>query len=328
MTRLRNSVDLARCTRQSEIKRDDHALVPVAESMVQPQATQLVKAKAKLGRFSCAEYSLQIPVEPHDDTVEIHVNGLAAAKPPYRGVRKASASMGQISVSLRPARGTVVQDLLAPRTLFHTEELASESVLAVMDDIDRRFGLSRVKLRSHSMGGRTGVAVAEAAPERVDHITLVNAAGLEEHSLLVMMSRLARFFKNDILPHRSLLYQEFHDPQVTIDIMRYILQNPLRTIAEAISISEADIRERVRRLIGLQGIAVSIIDAEYDSLVSNKGVEASLGGDVMHYAMLNNPEIGHLGPQTHPTEMVDAYMRADDMVKLYRTQQAELGIAT
>lgn len=328
MTRLRNFVDLAYRTRQSEIERDDRVLVAATESVVQPQATRLVKGKAKLGRLSCVEYSLQIPAEPHDDTVEIHVNGLAAAKPPYRGVRKASASIGQMSVSLRPARGTAVQDLLAPRTLFHTEGLASESVLAVMDDIDRRFGLSRVKLRSHSMGGRTGVAVAEAAPERVDHITLVNAAGLEEHSLLVMMSRLTKFMKNDILPHRSLLYQEFHDPQVAVDIMRYILQNPLRTAAEAISISEADIRDRVRRLIGLQGIAVSIIDAEYDSLVSNKGVEASLGGEVMHYAMLSNPEIGHLGPQTHPTEMVDEYRRADNVVKLYRTQRAELDIAT
>jgi len=279
----------------------------------QVQRTEFVNGKAKLGRFSFVHYSLQIPREAHDDTLEIHVNGFGAAKPSYRGVRKASAEAGQISASMRPARGTTVGDLAHPTTLFHAEEYESESVLAVMEDIERRFGLSRVKLRSHSMGGRAGVAAAEAAPEKIENVTLVNAAGLEPHSLFTMAARLPRFVNTNVRPHMGMLYQEFHEPQVIIDFARYAIQNPLRTAAEAVSICRADIRDRVRQL-GARGVAVSIIDAQADSLLPNKTVESTLGPDVQYYSMHPNPEIGHLGPQTHPKEMVDEYRLADQAV--------------
>jgi pimeloyl-ACP methyl ester carboxylesterase len=280
----------------------------------QVQTTERIRGRAKLGRFSCVQYTLEVPSEADDDTLEIHVNGLAAAKPSYRGVRKASAQTGQISTSIRPARGTTVNDLMHAKSLLRTEAFASESVFAVMDDIERRFGLSDVKLRSHSMGGRAGVAVAEAVPERIKNLTLVNAAGLEPQSLIAMIARLPAFVNGELIPNMDMLYQEFHEPQVAIDFIRYNLQNPLRTGVETLSICRADIRDRVRQL-GARGVAVSIIDAQSDKLVPNKSVEGTLGNDVMYYSMHPNSKIGHLGPQTHPAEMVEEYSRADQAVE-------------
>lgn len=277
------------------------------------QKTELYHGTARISRHRSADYTLELPLgHISSDVIDVNVNGLAAAKPSYRRVREASAQLGKPSVSLAAKQNLPAIDLLAPRGIFDTERYRQEAVSATLDDIQKHFGDDvRFRLKGHSTGGRTSVAVAEDSPERIESVTLVNSAGLVEgQSIKDYVARLQAFYNDEVLPNWDILRHDFSRPKVLADFVWYNFGNSIRTGVEAVSISNADIRSRVVQL-GDLGIKVAIMDAPADRLTPNSSVATTLGTLVDHYSMHPHSEIGHLGPQVHALEVAMEYHAID-----------------
>lgn len=280
------------------------------------QKTELFYGTARVSRHHTANYTLELPLDyVSSEVIDVNVNGLAAAKPSYRRVREASAQLGKPSVSLAARQNLPAIDLLAPRGIFDTERYRQEAVSATLDDIQKHFGDDILfRLKGHSTGGRTSVAVAEDSPERIESVTLVNSAGLVEgQTIKDYIARLKGFYDHEVVPNWDTLRHDFSHPKVLADFVWYNFGNTLRTGVEAVSISNADIRSRVVQL-GDLGVKVAIMDALADRLTPNTSVASTLGMLVDHYSMHPHPEVGHLGPQVHALEVAMEYHAIDRML--------------
>lgn len=276
------------------------------------QRTEVYHGKARVSRFVTVPYTFEMP-QGHvsSDVIDVHLNGLAAAKPSYRAVREAGAQLGKNGVTLGVNSWL---GMLSPRQLLDSERYRKEAVSATLDDIDLHFGkeaMLKYRLKSHSTGARTGVAVAEDSPERIDSVTLVNAAAIDGAGTLDYLGRLPDFYRNDIVPNRDILRNDFRDPKVMTDFFWYNLGNPFRTGLEALSISGDDIRSRVVNL-GDLGVKVAILDAVSDYLTPNHTVRDGIGQLVDVYRVHPNTEIGHLGPQVYALETAMEYHSIDE----------------
>jgi pimeloyl-ACP methyl ester carboxylesterase len=276
------------------------------------QRTEKYHGRAKVSRFVEAPYTFEMPQGyVASDVVDINVNGLTAAKPSYRKVREAEAQLGKNSVSL--GVGTALS-ILSPRNTFHPETFHRDGVIAVIEDLRKHFGQDvRVRLKGHSDGARTSVAVAEEMPEVVESVTLVNPGGMDGGDLVDHAMRLPRFVHHEVLPNWDILKHEFSDPRVLTDFFFYNLANPVRTAVDAISIATADIRPRVAEL-GKRGVKVAILNAMADRLTPNTSVHEQGGiGEQVHINRIHpNHEIGHLGPQVHSLEVALEYHDIDE----------------
>lgn len=277
------------------------------------QRTEVYHGRARMGRLESVNYTLEMPLDyVSSDIFDVHVNGLIAAKPSYRRVREAGAQLGKSGISLAAHQGLPVFDLLSPRGVIDTERYRQRAVSAVLDDVQSIYGDEvRFRLKGHSTGGRTSTAVAEDSPERIEGVTLVNSAGLVKgQTTLDYLRRLPAFHREEVEANWDILRHDFARPGVLADFLRYNLGNVVRTGVEALSISRADITERVVAL-GDLGIKVAILDAAADRLTPNASVRDGVGSFVDLYRMHPNLAIGHLGPQVHPLELAMEYHAID-----------------
>ena len=267
------------------------------------QATEIIRGKAHVGRGVKASYTLEVPLEhTSSDIMDVFVKGCGASEAAYEPLRSATAQLGKAGLTVGSPRGTVIGDLLSPQDIFHAERYQARAVVAAMEDVEKRYGLSRASLKGHSMGGRDAAAAAEGLPDNAESVTFISAAGLEKHNLLKLAARVHPFLTRDAGPNFNLLREEFEELKTVLQFGWHALSNPLRMGVDVISISHADIRPRVLAL-GDKGIRTAILDMQGDALITNLTVEHGIGRHVDVYRWHPNPEFGHVAPQTHALEV-------------------------
>ena len=267
------------------------------------QATEVIRGKAKVGRGVKASYTLEVPLEhTSSDIVDVFVKGCGASEAAYEPLRRATAQLGKAGLTVGSPRGTVIGDLLSPQDIFHAERYQARAVVAAMEDVEKRYGLNRMSLKGHSMGGRDATEAAEGLPENVESVTYISAAGLEKHNLLKLAGRLHPFLTRDAGPNFNLLREEFEELKTVLQFGWHALSNPLRMGVDIVSIAHADIRPRVMAL-GDKGIRTAILDMQADALITNLTVEHGIGRHVDVYRWHPHPEFGHVAPQTHALEV-------------------------
>lgn len=290
---------------------------PVVIPAHERQKTEIHRGTARIGRRRSVHYTVETPLEHvSSEIVEVNVNGYAAPESVYGPVRSASAQLGRIGVSLGLYQDLRWLGVPSLRDLRHSEEIRQEAVVATLDDIDRHFGTElHYHLNGHSTGGRTSTGVAEGAPERIKGVTYTHtAAVVEGQNTISYAKRLSDFAEDELVANWDVLKHYFNRPAVLGDLIWYNFGNVFLSGSEMMSISNADIRDRIVALRSLKKVKTAILDGEADRLTPNTSVEAELGPHVDHYRMHPHPMIGHLGPQVYPVEMAMEHHRIGELL--------------
>lgn len=258
-------------------------------------------------RASCAAF---MPVEySSSDIWNIYVNGCTGTGRGYILMADADSQLGKNSAAIDVSRGMAINDIFHPKKMLEAELYQAEDISAVLDRIQKIYGVELFNLIGHSMGGRAVVGLAEKEPERIAGVVLANAAGLEKHNLWTMSTeRLPEFFRDDLTPNFGLIRDAFgNDLMMAVDYIWHNVSNPVRTVVEALSIASANIEDRVVALGAKDDIKTVILNTEADKLTPNKGVKARFEGLVDYVGVHPNDRFGHFALQT------DAYAYSKEL---------------
>lgn len=256
---------------------------------------------------SIVRSTVEVPDKLLDPHPVVYAHGYFGFKAAYSELRHATARNGKIAVTYHPPRS---QNML---TAFHSTHIISPQKLLIQAVIGAMRGTERLledigtehdkfDLSGHSMGGRSATEAAHRNDGLVRSVILNEAAGLEEHDLAMMISRLPKFFKKELIP--AIIKKEFAHNR-TGDIIKqsahYMLRNPYKTLLEGIIVADCDIRDRVSDL-GNLGIKTAILVGQSDTLISaERTAEKSMGiSDI--FAHYDAKEANHIWAQTHPLE--------------------------
>lgn len=255
---------------------------------------------------SIVRSTIEVPDVILDPHPAVYAHGYFGFKAAYSKLRNATARNGKVAVTYHPPR---TQNILASidRKHFSPQRLLVQAVIGAMRGTERKLeelGIeySEFDLSGHSMGGRSATEAALLNKDKVRTVTLNEAAGLEDHDLLMMLSRLPLFMKKELVP--AIVKNEFGRER-TNDIVRqsayYMLRNPYRTLLEGIIVANCDIREKVKNL-GEFGIKTAILVGQADTLISADRTIAKSQGVADIIASYDALEANHIWPQTHSLE--------------------------
>ncbi|MET3683580.1 pimeloyl-ACP methyl ester carboxylesterase [Alkalibacillus flavidus] len=107
--------------------------------------------------------------EFHDKPVLILIHGFLASTYSFRAITPELAKHYSIVALDLPGFGQSEKS----KSFEYSFKQYREVIVAVMD----HFGIGRVHLVGHSMGGQVALSVAKANPERVDKLLLLNSSG-------------------------------------------------------------------------------------------------------------------------------------------------------
>lgn len=242
--------------------------------------------------------TLEKPIDVVDSNVTVLVNGYGGAKSGYRGLRHALASSGRRTVTIEPPRSQKLTHSIDPRHLKHPELLPSMGLHSVIKKLLSSHDSDQIDLVGHSMGGYIATQAAYHDSDNIASLTLMASAGLDNHSLLKMGLRGPLFFRQEVIPNIQKL-QRLIDFALLKAEVRYILQNPERTIAEGISVASCNIRSQVKHL-GEIGVKTAALQFKADNLFPLDSVKKHAEECVDIFMVHPDVNAGHLTPQLDP----------------------------
>lgn len=257
--------------------------------------------------------TIETPLEVNDDNIIILVNGYGGAKSGYRGMRHALATCGRRTVTIEPPRSQKFIHSVEPRHLRHPELLPSMGLHAIIKKLQANHQVDQVDLIGHSMGGYIATQAASHNSDNIKSLTLMASAGLDNHSLFKMGMRGPLFFSQEVMPN-ILKLQKLVDFSLLKAEVRYLLQNPERTIAEGISVAGCNIREQVRNL-GRIGVRTAALQFKADNLFPLNSVRKHAEECVDIFLVHPDANAGHLAPQLDPNGVSKSLLSIQDSFK-------------
>lgn len=231
------------------------------------------------------------------------VGGYFGIEAAYRPVATAAANQGLDVITIDPPRKQRADHAFHPDHLLHPERLLAQMTCRVVKNACDIYGIQSVDGAGHSMGGPGVTHAARRCPDRFHSITLWGSAGVSEHGLWQLASRVPAVASEayGALPQ---LVRNF--PLGTaLSFLRYITTNPERTLGEAIAVSRSNIVQDIK-VLGSLGVATAAMLYKKDGFFKPHEVAAKIAGSVDALEELN---YGHLAPQTHPDEVVKAQVK-------------------
>lgn len=247
-------------------------------------------------------FSLDIPQNPVDKTVNVVIYGFAGCDAAYRGLAKAmTQEQGLITMTCQLSRFQHPKAALHPSHLTKPTALTSKIVRASIGALPN-YGLSdRVNLFGHSMGGWIGAELAAHKPHIVDNLVLFGSAGLIDHSPLTLAPGIPKLLGRiafDLATRRPDAIQ----PRHAVDTLKHIVSNPVLTVGEAMAVSKCNIRETLQ---SIDGPTVAVLHPTDDEFFDAGKVAAATASITPHVTLLDG--LGHGAPITHPSEVAQAY---------------------
>ncbi len=200
---------------------------------------------------------------------------------------------------------TDIKELITdPWQLLTPEVQTSKAGYAV---VRRAYAQSNkpVHLVGHSMGGPISLEIAAHKLDKVGSVTVIGSAGLEDHNMLVMASRLPGFFKEELVPALPLLHEEF-DLGVLQHVIDYVAKHPYLTAGEMRHVVGVDSRQTIQYLRNKE-IPVDVIQMVDDHLFDEATVHQNVSRFVRRYRAVSG---NHLKPQLEPDETADLILDA------------------
>lgn len=241
--------------------------------------------------------------EPHPDDVEdptgiLIVNGFGGIKEAYTDLDTTFALNGRRSISFKPIRKQGYKGRLDIRHRVNPLKLHSQGAYAVMRAVQEEQGIEQFDVAGHSLGGVAGTDVARHHPNLVRSLILMGSAGLEDHNLAVMASRVPAFLRDELVPALPIL-RERHGSSTIVKEFEYLLESPSRTLTEMVAVSRADITNRVR-LVGQLGVMTAALQFNEDRLFFTENVRTKSAWAFDEFRVYSDMLAGHIAPQIDP----------------------------
>lgn len=260
--------------------------------------TRVTKGVGRIGN-AAIKYTDEEPLDFEDPEPILIIPGFEGIEAGYADLRAKIARNRRRARTYKVPR---VQDGLTPfhlRYLFAPERLTSQAGYANVRHMNQAPHVKGVHVLGHSMGGPIGANIADHK-KSILSLTLVGAAGLEDHSMLTLGRRLPGFICGEVIPALPKLCQGF-ELEAAYDALEYMLRNPHLTISEVRQVSRANIRPLFRRLLD-KNIRVNVIQMEDDHLFDERNVHNEVARLVSRYIRTGG---NHLKPQTDAQDTAD-----------------------
>jgi|GEM_PF-3931403 len=245
-------------------------------------------------------------------TATIVVTGLLGVSGAYSELTDAIAEQsGRAAICIRQSRTQGIRSL-SPHALLHPDGLLPQSVLGVMGDAQRKYGIELFDLLGHSMGG---LAVFRATLRQLQQnsgptirsIHLLEAAGTTEDWLLTYALHAPK-----MLSEARQVAQR--SPQLGVELLGFIARNPLRLAGETLHTSLSRLDPQKLHDIGRQGIRTTAVNYVRDPWLPGLAAEQRIGQAVDVFT-LGNPEVaGHFAPQLYPEAVAAEYLQTRSLV--------------
>lgn len=261
--------------------------------------------------------------EPHPDDVEdptgiLIVNGFGGIKEAYTDLDTTFALNGRRSISFKPIRKQGYRGRLDIRHRVNPLKLHSQGAYAVMRAVQEEHGIEQFDVAGHSLGGVAGTDVARHHPNLVRSLILMGSAGLEDHNLSVMATRIPNFLKDELMPALPIL-RERHGSSTIVKEFEYLLESPSRTLTEMIAVSRADITNRVR-LVGQLGVKTAALQFNEDRLFFTENVRTKSAWAFDEFRVYPDMFAGHIAPQIDPEGVA---LESLDIIKQLKNQPSK-----
>ena len=171
-------------------------------------------------------------------------------------------------------------------------------------------GITRARLFGHSMGGMVSLIVADAFPELVEDVVLLNSAGIHVGGVIELGRRFKRKAKGD-------LHDAKHHPDEEIraivkecvDGAWVYLRNIVRSIAEGIILSRYTALTTLHPKLSSRNIPVFVAYGTRDTVYLEAKVLAVVGPLLQPDRIIELPDLPH-DVQYHPKPTVAALKAA------------------
>lgn len=246
------------------------------------------------------------------------IPGFMGIKPSYSKIRRMIALGGGRATTYKSHPDKDILDRLNPMNLVAgvkqlftdpwellTPEIQTSKAGYAM--VRRAFAQTGkpVHLVGHSMGGPISLEIAAHKKDKVGSVTVIGSAGLEDHNMLVMASRLPGFVDEELIPALPQLHEEF-DLGVVQHVIDYVLKHPYLTLGEMRHVVGVDSRPTVQYL-GSIGVPVHVIQMIDDHLFDEPTVHNEVSRFVRRYRAVSG---NHLKPQLEPDATADLILDA------------------
>lgn len=263
-----------------------------------------IRGAARIAQ-SVVKWEVLVPEEVKSKNTALIAHGYCAKGGAYGLMAEYMASHGTPVIQYDTPRNQNRLAGLHAKHLLHPDRLVCQSPWAVIRDIRSKDKIDipkdKIDIIGHSQGGKTSVVNAYLHPESIDNVALIDPAGLEEHDTLSLISRLPKFFKDEILHHDAKDELSWERKfKLLAKGVAYVAMNAPRALSEGISISNADIANELRFLEGIGKICIVSPD---DTLLNaeNATIRAKKASDLhIELPKTEGIKLGHLGFARYP----------------------------
>lgn len=259
--------------------------------------------------------NVYIPEEIVDPKPLVVLPGYFGCLKDYSDYCAAVAEHGKVAATLElPRVRSMLRTVLDVKDIADPQKLPTQSahgLLQALESQEDEIGVSfdSVDIEGHSRGGPTSLLYAQRFPERVNSVTLDSPAGLEDHDIFLLASRLPAFFRNDVFEGiKNGEMSHLFDRKGVLRTASHLLLNPLRTASEAFDISKRDTRVPLKNVKNHE-IPVGLSVLGHDDLIDADNTISRSGHLVDFINYLHDPRLRHLAKQRHPRAMAYLYIR-------------------
>ncbi|MEK9196651.1 MAG: hypothetical protein AAB914_04745, partial [Patescibacteria group bacterium] len=165
--------------------------------------TQIFRGTSKIGGATVG-YTLEVPEDIIDPVPLGIVHGYTGIEQAYIGLRNYTARNGKPSFTYDTPRNLDIPWLLDPRHILFPNKLLGQAVWGTMHSIAKnkqnRVDGTVYDLAGHSMGTPTSIHLAHLKNDHVRSVMMIAGAGMEDHNLVMLLTRLPGFLKEEVAP--------------------------------------------------------------------------------------------------------------------------------
>lgn len=250
-------------------------------------------------------WSLFLPPYLRTDTPLLTAAGHLGEEFAYYPVALAAMKEGVPTIVTGQAKAQEMRKAIHPAHLFHPERLQAQLICRVIKDLTAIEGIERVNAAGHSKSGGPVLDSADRHPEQFESVAVWGSSGMNKHGIVSLALRTPEL-GIEAWHERDRLYKNFQPilGEAAMIFAGYVLQNSLRIAGETIAVSRSYNRGKLRSVRKKTPTGAMVF--ENDGYFKPAEVARKIAGIVDVFKELKG--VGHLAPQTHPAEVVEAQL--------------------
>lgn len=254
-------------------------------------------------------WSLITPRGTYEDVPLLITTGYLGEEFAYIPAAVAALKAGKPTILTGQAKAQDLVQALRPAHLLHPERLQPQLVCRVIKDAASEEDIEQVDGVGHSKGGSAIIDAGIRFPNGFRSVTLWGSSGVSRHGLVSLLLKSPEV-AGEVVGQRQQLFKNFepfmYDGAKTFG--SYVLGNSFRVATEGIAVSRSYRKDSLKWLSKMTCTGAMVF--EDDPYFKPAEVARKIAGIVQIFKELRG--MGHLGPQTHPDEVIEAQLEMLD----------------